>query len=91
MCGRGSVAMVLDAVVVLLSACCSLPFYHPIKFLFGGTATMVCMITISWIHDVLVGGSGSGLLRLVALVVYLTLSLPRSLARSRFILEIVHW
>jgi len=50
------------------------------KFLFGGTATMVCMTTISWIHDVLVGGSGRGLLRLVAVVVYNSLS--STIARS---------
>ena len=42
---------------------------------------MMCMITISWIHDVLVGGSG--LLRLVA-VVFNSLYLPRSLALASF-------
>ena len=32
----------------------------------GGAASMVCMPTIYWIHDVLVDDGGSGSLRIVA-------------------------
>ena len=64
MCGRISVAVAFGArCCVRFPACCFLPFYHPGG---GGAASMVCMPTIYWIHDVLVDDGGSGSLRIVA-------------------------